>query len=376
MGTSRRSYLTGAAGSAFALTGLAGCLGGGGGSGSSTETTVTPTEDDPLVVSVFGGVFKEVLDEHLIQPFREETGIPVESQAQGGAANVLPKLESAVRGGNAPVDVADMSAIGTLRGRHSDLWMSWSDDEFDNVPKVSDDLITRASDSDEIIGVGSQAWFINLVSNTEVLADPPTSWTALWDSQYESQLGLLTPAQTSFLLDITAATHFDGEDLLSTKDGITQVFEKLAAVKPQSSLWYTNEANFEAQLKSGDAPAGMLYNDVTVVMEENGAPVTSTFVDEGSLLDSGRWVAPRTSDKRGAIVEFIDYASRPEVQDTVSRNLYTAPTVEQQHSSLDDQTFEKIVGPGLDAAIVPNYEMYIEREQFINQQWNELIIQS
>jgi putative spermidine/putrescine transport system substrate-binding protein len=121
---------------------------------------------------------------------------------------------------------------------------------------------------------------------------------------------------------------------------------------------------------------GMLYNDITLVLKDQGAPVTSTFVDEGSVLGSGRWVSPKTSEKSDAITQFIDYASRPSVQDRVSRNLYTVPTIEAQHSELDSETYERIAGPGLDSAIIPQFEMYVERQQFVNQLWNELIIQS
>jgi len=94
------------------------------------------------------------------------------------------------------------------------------------------------------------------------------------------------------------------------------------------------------------------------------------------VLGSGRWVSPKTSEKDAAITQFIDYASKPSVQDRASKNLYTVPTIEGQYSELDEETYERIARPELDAAITPNFEMYVESQEFINQQWNELIIES
>lgn len=359
----RRDFVkyAGTAGAA-GLTGLSGCVSMFAGSDGTT-----------LTVSSFGGAFKEILDEQLFGPFEEETDITVQSQAQGGTSEVLPRIRSAVENGNAPVDLLIMTVPGVLRGLNSDLWATFDESSFENLEYISDDL-NEYDDENNLVGVGSQGWLINLVHNSEATDASPSSWEALWDSSYEDQMAMMTPAVTGYMLDFTAHVHFDGAESLQTEDGIREVFGKLQEVKSQANMWYTNEANFQSRLADGEVPMGMLYNDITLVLQDQGAPVESTFVDEGSVLGSGRWVSPRTSGNHDAVTQFIDYASKPEVQDRVSENLYTVPTIEAQHSNLDDETYQKIAGPGLEAAITPNFEMYVERQQFINQQWNELII--
>jgi len=362
----RREFLkyTSVAG-AGALTALSGCVGGSSGDGTASS----------LTVSSFGGAFKEILEAELYEPFEEETGISIESQAQGGTAEIIPRIRSAVENGNAPVDVLTVPVPGVLRGLNSDLWMTHEEGEFENLEFISDDLM-KYDDDGNLVGIGSQAWLINLVHNTEETDNGPTSWTSLWDSTYEDQMAMMTPPVTGYMPDIAAAIHFDGADSLQSESDIRDVFEKLSEVTPQAQMWYTNEANFQSSLKNGETPMGMLYNDITLVLQDQGAPVESTFVDEGSVLGSGRWVSPRTSENGTAITQFIDYASRPAVQDRVSRNLYTVPTIEEQHSELDAETYQRVAGPGLDSAIIPNFDMYVERQEFINQLWNELIIDS
>lgn len=363
----RRNFVKSAGVSGAAtLTGLSGCVSAISGTSSTASS---------LTVSSFGGAFKDILDEQLFGPFEEETGITVESQAQGGTSEVIPRIQSAVESGNAPVDILIMTVPGVLRGLKSDIWMTFDEGNFENLQYISDDL-TKYNDQDELVGIGSQGWFVNLVHHTDATDNPPTAWTDLWNSTYEDKMAMMTPAVTGYLPDIAASVHFDGHQTLETKEGIQKVFEKLSGIKPQANMWFTNEANFQSRLKSGDVPMGMLYNDITMVLQDQGAPVESTFVEEGSILGSGRWVAPKTSDKHDAIVQFIDYASKPEVQDRVSKNLYTVPTIEAEHSNLDDATYERVAGPGLDEAIIPKFDLYVDRQQLVNQLWNELIVNS
>ncbi|WP_255171355.1 ABC transporter substrate-binding protein [Natrononativus amylolyticus] len=357
----RRTFLrtSVATGGAVALGGLAGC------------TDILG--DETLTVAVYGGVFQEVMDEHLFEPFNEEADFEAESQEQPTAEEALSQYESAVGADEAPVDVAIMSTVGVLRGLNSDLWHLWDDpDEFENLEYISDDLIEERDGG--IASVGALSWYINLVQNTEVFEEPIDSWEALWDEQYEDQLGLLGLASNSFLLDITAEVYFDGQSTLEDRDSVEEVFEELEGVTDQVNFWYENEAEFQQRLRDAEVPAGMLYSDITNVMQDDGAPVESNFVEEGSVLDSGSWVVLTTSDLEDEARQFIDYACRPEVQDTLAENLYTAPVIDIEHSELDDETYEAVAGPGPEEAIVPYYDLYLEEEEWVNERWEEFII--
>lgn len=359
----RREFLrtTAAGAGAVTLTGLSGCTGIIGGGGSS----------GPLSVAVYGGVFKEVMDEHLFDPFREEVDFEVESKAAPTSEEALTQYDNAVAAGEAPVDVAIMANTGVLKGLNKELWHFWERDDFDNLQYITDNLVREAEGG--IAAIGALSWYINLVQNTEQIEEPVDSWTALWDSEYEEQLALLSYASNSFLLEVTAEVHFDGKEMLNSRDGIRQCLEKLEGVKPQAGMWYENEAEFQSRLRNGEVPAGMLYNDVTLVMKDKGAPVQTNFVEEGSILDSGLWVTLDSSPLKEEARQFIDYASNPDVQDTIAQNLYTSPTIKREHSSLDAETYEKIAGPGPSEAITPKYELYVEEADWVNEKWNEFI---
>lgn len=357
-GTSRRAVLSGIGGAGMA--GLAGCVGGG--------------SDDALNISVFGGEFKDVLDAELFEPFAEESGIEVRTEAQGGTAEVLPTIEGAVSSGEAPVDVLILTVPGVVRGANADLWKRWDPDEIGNLDTIQDDLL-QYDDNGQLMSVVGMGWFINLVHNTDELDEGPTSWDMLWDSDYEDQLGIMTPAVTGYLPDIAAATRFDeGQDMLETEDGIREVFDELSDITPQGALWYTNEANFQSRLATGEIPAGMLYHDITRVLQvEQDAPVESTFAEEGSIFETGEWAVPRTTEKEDEVLEFLEYSSDPEVQDHVAEMLFTVPAAEEQYSDLSEEAWEISAGPGVDEAIHPTFDMYVEEEQLVNELWDEMI---
>lgn len=364
--SNRRRFLAGAA--AAGATGLAGCssfVGGG---------KKTPSKDSPLKVGVYGGVFKDVLDEALVKPFEKETGIATESKAQS-VGDAMVKLKQAVDAGKAPVDVVVVAPDARIRGQKMGTWLNYDPSALTRLDAVVDDLVTKTDDG-KITGVGGFGWFLNLLTNTNQLDSPLTSWKALWDSQYKNQLAVNRLPGDGFLLDIAAHTldEFDGRESLQTKKDIKKVMNRVADIKPQVALWWAQEAEAQQPLKEGDVAATQMYNDVSLVMKEKGAPVEVKFPKEGGVMNYGAWTIVKTTDYPDAAKQFVDYAVKPKVQEQITKNLYTAPTIEQDKLDISDKLYEKVYGPGPDAAIRPYNEMYLEREEWINEQWKQTVL--
>ncbi|HEX5932845.1 MAG TPA: extracellular solute-binding protein, partial [Pseudorhizobium sp.] len=168
-----------------------------------------------------------------------------------------------------------------------------------------------------------------------------------------------------------AKTHFGGTNALDTEEGILKVFEKLAEVKPNVRLWYRDEAQFEQALKSGEIPMGQYYHDVTGLAAADGHPVRSTFPKEGGILDSGCWALSRASEKTEEAHIFIDYMCQPAIQATLSRKVGTSPTIKRDLLDLTAEEFDAVssdIEP-----IVPRYDLYQTKSDFLNQKWTEMI---
>ncbi|PZV37837.1 ABC transporter substrate-binding protein [Mesorhizobium kowhaii] len=333
--------------------------------------SILRAQDKSLKVGVYGGYFKKSFDEHVFPDFTKATGIAVESVAEPTGEAWLVQLEQAAKAGQAPADLSMMSQTSTLKGQSTELWTPLDTSRFKHYGDLLPRFINKYPDG-RVAGIGAVAWWITLVSNTDVYKEAPTSWAAFWDKANEDKLGLLALASNSFLLEVTAKTFMGGTNALDTEEGLNKAFEKLAEVKPNVRLWYRDEAQFEQALKSGEIPMGQYYHDVTGLAIADGFHVRTTFPKEGGIQDSGNWVLSRASTKVDEAHVFIDYMSQPSMQGVMSRKVGTTPTLKKEVLDLTPAEFASVsseIEP-----IIPRYDLYTSKADWINQKWTELIV--
>jgi putative spermidine/putrescine transport system substrate-binding protein len=323
-----------------------------------------------LKVGTYGGYFKDSFDEHIYPAFTEETGVEIESIAEPTGEAWLVQLETAARANVAPADVSMMAQVTRIKGQNAKLWAPLDEAKLPNSKNLEPHFVQRYPDG-KISAIGAVSWYITLVTNTDVYPEPPTSWKALWDPANADRLGLLALVSNSFLLEITAKTWFGGTETLDTEEGVLKVFDKLAEVKPNVRLWYRDEGQFQQALQAGEIPMGQYYHDVTGLAAADGQPVRSTFPDEGGVLDSGSWCVSKASQALAEAQVFIDYMCRPEIQAKLSRNVGTAPTVRRELLDLTDEEFAAVASDI--PPIIPRYDLYAERDDWLNQKWTEMI---
>ena len=339
--------------------------------GALAMPSILRAQDKSIKIGGYGGYFKDSFDKNIFPEFTKATGIAVDSIAEPTGEAWLVQLEQAAKAGQAPADLSMMSQVAMLKGQATELWAPIDMAKISNASGLIDRFVNKYPDG-RVAGVGAVAWYITLVTNTDVYKDAPTSWNALWDPANADKLGLLALVSNSFLLEVTAKTHLGGTNALDTEQGILKAFEKLAEVKPNVRLWYRDEAQFEQSLKSGEIPMGQYYHDVTGLAAADGQPVRSTFPQEGGIQDSGCWALSRASAKTEEAHVFIDYMCRPSIQATLSRKVGTAPTVKRE---LLDLTAEEFAAVSSDIEpITPRYDLYQTKSDWLNQKWTELIV--
>jgi putative spermidine/putrescine transport system substrate-binding protein len=340
------------------------------GAGVLAMPAVLRAQDKSLKIGVYGGYFKKSFDENIFPEFTKATGIAVESVAEPTGEAWLVQLEQAAKAGQAPADVSMMSQTSTLKGQSTELWIPIDESKIRNYGDLLGHFVNKYPDG-RIAGIGAVAWYITLVTNTDAYPTAPDSWAAFWDPANADKLGLLALVSNSFLLEVTAKTFFGGTNALDTEDGQLKAFEKLAEVKPNVRLWYRDEAQFEQALKSGEIPMGQYYHDVTGLAAADGHPVRSTFPKEGGIQDSGNWVISRASKKADEAHVFIDYMSQPSIQALMSRKVGTAPTLKRDKLDLTAEEFAAVssdIEP-----IIPRYDLYTSKSDWLNQKWTEMI---
>ena len=325
----------------------------------------------PLRVGTYGGYFQDSFDQYIYPDFTAATGIEVDSIGEPTGEAWLVQLEAAARAGQAPADVSMMAQTPRLKGQKSGLWAPLDESALPNSSNLENHFVHRYDDG-AVSGIGAVSWYITLVSNTDVYPEAPNSWKALWDPTNEDRLGLLALVTNSFLLEVTASTWFGGTGILDSEEGILQVMEKLAEVKPNVRLWYRDEGQFQQALESGEVPMGQYYHDVTGLAAADGKPVRSTFPMEGGVLDSGSWSVSKASERLKEAHVFIDYMCQPEIQSKLSRFVGTSPTIMRDLTDLTDDEFASV--SSAIPPILPRYDVYDERGDWLSQKWSEMIV--
>jgi len=323
-----------------------------------------------LKVGTYGGYFKDSFDQHIYPDFTKESGIEIESVAEPTGEAWLIQLQTAARAGVAPADVSMMAQVARLKGEKAKLWAPLDESKLPNASHLYPHFVHRYADG-AISGLGAVSWFVTLVTNTKEYPESPTSWKALWDPGNKNRLGLMALSSNSFLLEITATAWFGGTKILDTEEGIQQVMEKLAEAKPNVKLWYRDEGQFQQALQSGEIPMGEYYHDVTELAKAQGQPVRSIFPEEGGVIDSGSWCVSKASKKVEEAQVFMDYMCRPEIQAKLSRQVGTAPTVKRELLDLTAEEFAAVSSER--QPIIPRYDMYEQRADWLNQRWTEMI---
>jgi putative spermidine/putrescine transport system substrate-binding protein len=349
---------------------------GGGGPTAATgaeSPTPQPIEGAKIKVSTYGGFFEENFAT-FYPAFTKETGVEVESISEPTSEVWVVQLQQATdAGAPPPADVSMLSGVGIQRAINGEILATYDQAAIPQAANLAEGYV-RVDPAGLVAGVGGVSWYITLVSNTERVAESPDTWTAFWDPQWQNELALLKNAANSYLIEICAVCYFGGYDILETQDGVTQVLTKLQEVKPNVKLWFRDEAQAQQAFNTGEVSLGQFYHDITTYAASQGEPLRSVFPTEGAILDSGFWAISKTTENVTACQAFIDYMCRPEIQAELARTLGTTPTAKRELMDLNDEEYEAVGGPGPEVALRPKYEMYDEWEDWIDQQWTEMIL--
>jgi len=209
----------------------------------------TAAQAEELTVSAWGGFFEETLAAEIYPGFTEETGIEVKSIAQPEDSTWMTQLMAAARAKKAPADVSLVVDEVLVRGNTVGLWAELDPENLTDTAALKDGYV-KLNDDGNAYAVGALAFYTTFVTNTDFAADAPESWAELWDDKWDGKLGITT-TPNSGLIEATAKTFFGGYDIMETREGLEQVIAKIAELKPQVSLWYRDEGQFQQSLEAG-----------------------------------------------------------------------------------------------------------------------------
>jgi len=276
---------------------------------------------DKLVVSIWGGSWRDLVADTAAKKFTQATGVPVEF-ITGGTIDRLNKAKLAK--GSPESDITfTTSHVG---------WLYANDDLYEKldlakIPNAGS-LVEQAKISPYHIGTWAYVYTIGY--RPDLLKGVTfTSWADLWKPEMKGKLAApdFDPSHI-----IAVAAMLAGGDAATWEKGQA----KLKELKPSFKAFYTNDANSQQLIANGETPVQIILSMNAHYMAGQGVPIQLVIPKEGAVLGIDTVAIMKGSQKSELAYKFINTLLDPDVQAEVARLKKGSPVV--RDAKLDGET--------------------------------------
>jgi len=265
-----------------------------------------------LVISAWGGNWKDSLEKIVAKSFTAKTGIPVEFEV-GGTIDRLAKAR--VAKGNPLVDVTfTTSHVGRLYisdGLIQPLDMA-------KIPNAKE-LAKEAIRSEYHIGVW--AYVYTVVYRPDLVKEDITKWSDLWKPSLKGKIAMpdFDPSHI-----ITIAALMEGGNETTWEKGQ----KKLLELKPQIAAFFATDAQSQDLMKTGQAPVQVMLSVNAYHLIDQGLQVKLVQPsDYPGVIGIDTMTIMTGAKKADAAYQFINLALSKDIQAELVKSLKASPTV-------------------------------------------------
>jgi putative spermidine/putrescine transport system substrate-binding protein len=268
--------------------------------------------EDKLVVSIWGGSWRDLVAETAAKQFTAETGVGVEF-ITGGTIDRLNKAKLAK--GNPENDINfTTSHVGWLYandGLYEPLDLS-------KVPNAAN-LVPQARISPYHIGTWAYVYTIgyrpDLMKGVKF-----ENWEDLWKPEVKGKLAA-PDFDPSHLIVVSAM--LSGGDAATWEKGQ----EKLKALKPSFKAFYTNDANSQQLIANGETPVQVILSMNAHYMISQGVRIEVVIPKEGAILGIDTVAIMKGTKKSELAYKFINILLDPAIQAEAAKIKRASPVV-------------------------------------------------
>jgi putative spermidine/putrescine transport system substrate-binding protein len=268
-------------------------------------------QKEPLVVSVWGGNWKDTVEKIVGKAFTAKTGVPVEFEVGG----TLDRLAKARVAKGAPLVDLNFTTTHVARLYISDgLYQKLDMAKLPN----SRDLAKEAFRSDSHIG--TWAYVYTIAYRPDQTPFEIKKWSDLWDPRLKGKVGLpdFDPSHI-----ITIAALLEGGDEINWQKGS----EKLKQLKANVAAFYSTDARSQDLLKTGETPVQVMLSINAFHLQEQGLNVKIiTPTDRPGIVGIDTVGIMAGTKKADLAHQFIDVALSKDIQEQLVQTFKAGPT--------------------------------------------------
>src|SRR4030081_387331 len=279
------------------------------------------TAQDKLVVSVWGGSWRDMVANIIGKKFTAATGVQVE-YITGGTIDRLNK-EKLAKGS----PESDITFTTTHVG-----WLYANDGLFETLDTSKIPNAANLSEEARIspYHLGAWAYVYTIGYRADLVKDVKfESWNDLWSPQLKGKLAA-PDFDPSHIIAVSAL--LSDADVVHWENGQ----DKLKALKPNFKAFYTNDANSQQLLASGETPVQIVLSMNAYYMIGQGVPITLAIPKEGAVLGIDTVAIMKGSKNSEMAYKFIDALYDPEIQAAIAKLKKGSPAV--LNAKIDPET--------------------------------------
>ncbi|MCI0547665.1 MAG: ABC transporter substrate-binding protein [Candidatus Rokubacteria bacterium] len=265
---------------------------------------------DPLVISVWGGNWKDTVEKVIARPFTARTGIPVEFEV-GGTIDRLAKAR--VAKGSPLVDLNFTTThVGRLYisdGLYAPLDMA----KIPNAREIAKEAVRSE------YHLGTWAYVYTVVYRPDLVKEDITKWGDLWNPSLKGKIAMpdFDPSHI-----ITIAALMEGGNEMSWQKGQ----ERLLRLKPSIAAFYSTDAQSQDLMKTGQAPVQVMLSVNAYHLIEQGVPVKVVQpADYPGIVGIDTLAVMAGTKRADAAHQFINLALAKEIQSQLVEALRAGP---------------------------------------------------
>ncbi|MDB5503597.1 MAG: transporter substrate-binding protein [Tardiphaga sp.] len=267
---------------------------------------------DKLVISIWGGSWRDLVADTVAKKFTAETGVPVEF-ITGGTIDRLNKAKLAK--GSPESDLTfTTSHVG---------WIYATDGLFEELDTAKLPNAKNLADEARIspFHLGAWAYVYTIGYRADLLPGMKfESWEDLWKPELKGKIAA-PDFDPSHIIAISAM--LSGADAAHWEKGE----DKLKALKPNFKAFYTDDANSQQLLASGETPVQVVLSMNAYYMIGQGVPITLAIPKEGAVLGVDTVAIMKGTKKSELAYKFINALYDPEVQAEIAKIKKGSPAV-------------------------------------------------
>ncbi|HEY2533147.1 MAG TPA: ABC transporter substrate-binding protein [Xanthobacteraceae bacterium] len=265
-----------------------------------------------LVVSIWGGSWRDLVADTVAKKFTAETGVPVDF-ITGGTIDRLNKAR--LTQANPESDITfTTSHVGWLYV-NSGLFQKLDMAKIPNAKNLVDEA--RFSP----YHLGSWAYIYTIGIRNDLIKDIKfDSWSDLWNPELKGKIAAPDFDPSSLIVVSAVLSGGDAEHWQKGED-------KLKALKPNFKAFYSDDANSQQLLASGETPVQDVLSMNAYYMVGQGAPITVKIPKEGGVLGVDCVAIMSGSKNTDLAYKFINALYDPDVQAQIAEQKKGSPVV-------------------------------------------------